>query len=506
MSEAHSDVNVSYWVNSTSPPEFLPLAGEVDVDVAIVGAGIVGLTAARSLKNSGRTVAVIEMDRIARGVSGYTTAKLTAGHGLIYQQLEKKHGSDTASAYARANQSALEQIARWIEDDAIDCDFERRPNYVYTEGSAELDSIVKEVDAARRADLAVSFVRALDLPYEVAGAVALSEQAQFHPRKYLAAFAEQVHGDGSYVFENSRVTDLREGAPCEIQTSDGRVLARDVILATHYPFWNRGLLFPRVHPKRSYAIAGPIDASSAPYGMYISVDQPTRTIRTIPDGDRTLLMVGGNGHPTGQKYDTEHEYLDLERWMKERFGITEITHRWSTHDGVTVDLIPYAGTARRGSEHVYTATGFGKWGMTNGTAAAIVISDQILGRDNGFARLYDPHRMTARASIAKLATENAKVARHWFGDRLVHPQRGRFDDLAPGEASVQRVGVSQVAGYRDDDGRLHAVSATCTHLGCTVTWNGAERSWDCPCHGSRFDVEGRVLHGPALEDLDRKDL
>jgi nitrite reductase/ring-hydroxylating ferredoxin subunit len=349
-------------------------------------------------------------------------------------------------------------------------------------------------------------VRELDLPYEIAGAVALGDQAQFHPRKYLAAFAARIKGDGSHIFEGSRVTDVREGTPCAIQTSGGRVLARDVILATHYPFWDRGLFFPRVHPKSSYAIAGPIEASEAPSGMYISVDQPSRSIRTIPDGDRMLLMVGGNGHATGQNYDTEKEYHDLELWIRERFGITEVTHRWSTHDGVTVDLIPYAGTARRGTEHVYTATGFGKWGMTNGTAAALVICDQILGRANDFSSLFDPHRMTTRGSASKLITENAKVARHWFGDRVKHPQSGAFDDLGPGKAAIKNVGLGQVAGYRDGDGKLHTVSATCTHLGCIVTWNGAEKSWDCPCHGSRFDHEGRVLHGPAIKDLEKKEL
>ena len=505
MSEAHSDVNVSYWVDSTSPTEYPRLAGEVEVDVAIVGAGIVGLTAARLLKDAGRSVAVIEMDRIVRGVTGYTTAKVTVGHSLIYQQLEKKHGPAMARAYARANTEAMVQMARWIADEAIDCDFERRSNYVYSETLEGLGPVRAEVDAARRSGLSASFVRELDLPYEIAGAVALEGQAQFHPRKYLAAFAQRVIGGGSYIFENSRVTDLHEGTPCEVLTGDGRVLAGDVVLATHYPFWDRGLLFPRVHPKRSYAIVAPIE-NEVPSGMYISVDQPTRSIRIIADGDRTLLMVGGNGHATGQRYDTENAYRDLERWMQDRFGVSDVTHRWSTHDGATVDLLPYAGTARRGSEHVFTATGFGKWGMTNGTAAASVIADKILGRDSEFASVFDPHRMTIRASASKLASENATVAKHWFGDRIKHPQAGSFDDLAPGEAAVQRVGSAQVAGYRDDAGELHAVSAVCTHLGCTVTWNGAEKSWDCPCHGSRFDTEGRVLHGPATRDLDKKDV
>ncbi|MFN2593656.1 MAG: FAD-dependent oxidoreductase [Actinomycetota bacterium] len=504
MSEAHSKINVSYWVDTTSPPEYPRLSGEVEVDVAIVGAGIVGLTAARLLKEAGRSVAVVEMDRICRGVTGYTTAKVTSGHSLIYQKLEQKHGPETAGAYARANQSALEQIAQWIATDPIDCDFERRANYVYSETSDELASIQKEVDAAGRAGLDVSFESELDLPFEVAGAVRLENQAQFHPRKYLEHFAKNIPGDGNHLFENSRVTSLREGSPCEVSTADGRILAEHVIIATHYPFWDRGLFFPRVHPKRSYAVAGPI-VGAAPSGMYISVDGRTRSIRTIPDGDRTLLMVGGNGHTVGQNYDTESEYRDLERWMSERFGVDQVTHRWSSHDGITIDLLPYVGTARRGTDRIYTATGFGKWGITNGTAAAQVICDQIAGRDNEFSSLFDPHRITPQASAEKLVVENTKVATHWFGDRIKHPQRGDFDSLAPGEAAVQRVGLDQVAGYRDEDGELHAVSAVCTHLGCVVTWNGAEKSWDCPCHGSRFDYEGRVLHGPAVKDLKRKE-
>ena len=506
MSEAHSRINVSYWVDSTDPEPHPALQGDIEVDVAIVGAGIVGLTAARILKRAGKKVAVIEMDRMVRGVTGYTTAKVTSGHSLLYQQLESKHGEEAARSYAAANQEALEQMARWIEEDGIDCDFERRPNFVYSETDSEKSSIEKEVEAAQRAGLAVSLVTETNLPYQVSAAVRLDDQAQFHPRRYLLHFAKEIAGDGSHIFENSRVVDVSEGDRCEVKTKGGTVRAGHVILATHYPFWDRGLFFPRVHPKRSYAVAGPIDASSAPDGMFISVDEPTRSIRTIPDGDRTLLMVGGNGHSTGQKYDTENEYKDLERWMTERFGVSEVTHRWSTQDGVTVDLLPYAGTARRGTERIFTATGFGKWGMTNGTAAASVIADAILGKTNKYASLYDPHRVTVTASAGKFATENAKVARHMVGDRIKHPQGGAFDDLAPGQAAVQHVGLGQVAGYRDEDGKLHAVSAVCTHLGCIVTWNGAEKSWDCPCHGSRFDTEGKVLHGPALKDLEKKDI
>jgi glycine/D-amino acid oxidase-like deaminating enzyme/nitrite reductase/ring-hydroxylating ferredoxin subunit len=505
MSEAHSSTNVSYWVDSTSGPDHPSLQGEVEADVAIVGAGIVGLTAGWMLKQTGKTVALVEMDRVARGVSGYTTAKVTAGHNLIYERLERRHGPEVARAYAQANQAALELVAGFVEKEHIECDLERRSNYVYSESSESVDQIKEEVAAAQRAGLPASFVTETGLPFPVAGAVRLENQAQFHPRKYLLHLASLVSGDGSQIFERSRITDLREGDLPIVTTEHGSVIAKDVILATHYPFLDRGLFFPRVHQKRSYAIVGPV-ADPPPDGMFISTGSPTRSIRSVRDDGRTLLLVGGNGHPTGQSSDTREKYEDLEAWAKERFGLSDVTHRWSSQDGATIDMLPYVGTARRTSTNVYTATGFGKWGMTNGTAAAAVISDAILGRENEYAGLFDPHRVTVGASFPKVLTENLEVAKHFAGDRLNHPQRGSLDRLAPGEAAVTGVGVGQVAAYRDEKGELHALSAECTHLGCIVHWNPAEKSWDCPCHGSRFDHEGKVLHGPATRDLERKEI
>ena len=465
-----------------------------------------GLTAAWFLKQANKTVAVVEMDRLACGVSGYTTAKITSGHNLIYSRIASEHGMDKARAYARANEAALESIAGLIEKHSIDCDFERRPNYVYSQDLTQTDKIKQEVDSAQQAGLEVSYVTELDLPYPIAGAIRLENQAQFHPRKYLLALADLVDGDGSFLFEHSMVTDVDEGEPCVVSTDSGRVIARDVVMATHYPFLDRGLFFPRVHPKRSYALVAPIDDGAAPSGMYISTEQPTRSIRSVVDGDRTLLLVGGNGHAVGQRADTEECYDDLEHWARDTFGVTEITHRWSTQDGTTVDMLPYAGTARRTSEHVYTATGFGKWGMTNGTAGAAVISDAILGVQNEFAPLFDPHRVTVGPSAKNFVTENSKIAQHWFGDRVKLPHTGNFEDLEPGDADVRRIGTSLVAGHRDESGELHAVSAICTHLRCVVGWNPAEKSWDCPCHGSRFDTEGCVLQGPAVRNLEKKSI
>jgi nitrite reductase/ring-hydroxylating ferredoxin subunit len=334
----------------------------------------------------------------------------------------------------------------------------------------------------------------------------LEDQAQFHPRKYLLRLAEQIEGDGSVVHELTRVTTLHEGSPCRLETSSGTVASEHVIVATNYPFIDRALMFPRIHPKRSYCVTAPIPREADPEGMYISVDQPTRSIRTIPDGERLLVMVGGNGHGVGQEYETEEQYEDLEEWTRRRFDVDDITHRWSTQDGVSVDSIPYAGTARRSSDSVYTLTAFGKWGFTNGAATAEVVVDSILGRPNRHATLYDPHRLSLKASAPKLAEENAKVAMHFVRDRIAHPQTREFESLRPGEGCVRRVGIENIAASRGRDGMLRTLSARCTHLGCIVSWNPAEQSWDCPCHGSRFDAGGKVIQGPATRDLHPRDL
>lgn len=503
--ESGSSDNLSYWVASTQAEPYPALEGTIEVDVAIVGAGIVGITAGLLLQRAGKTVAVVEMDRVVSGVSGFTTAKVTSGHNLIYQRLTKQHGDEAARGYASANEAALEQIRTLVAEEEIECDLETKANYVYSEDPNEIESIEREVESAREAGLRVSLETETSLPYRVAAAIRLDNQAQFHPRKYLLPLAARVAGNGGHLFEHTRVTNLIEDEGCEVVSPRGTLRAEHAVVATNYPFLDRALLFPRVHPKRSYAIAGPIDDSKAPDGMFISSDQPTRSIRTIRDGDRTLLLIGGEGHAVGQDSETMSKYAKLERWAAERFGMNRVEYRWSTQDGTSVDDIPYAGPYRRGS-NVFTATAFGKWGMTNGTAAAMMISDAILGRENQWSALFDPDRISLRAGSKRFALENAKVAAHWFGDRIgfIHLDRSPFRDLPRGEAAVKRIAIDNVAAYRDEKGVLHPFSAVCTHLGCIVAWNPAEKSWDCPCHGSRFDIEGRVIHGPAVKDLKPK--
>ncbi len=495
----------SIWTATSDLPSFPVLDEDVDVDVAVAGAGIVGVTTALLLKRAGLRVALIEMDRIGHGVTGYTTAKVTSGHNLIYKKIESSHGPETSRAYARANQRGLELVLQIVEEERIDCDLERKANYVYAGRPKESDSVRDEVEAARRAGLTVELVSETTLPYPIAAAVRLDDQAQFHPLKYLGRLVDLVAGDGSYVFEKTRAISVEEGSRCRLGTDSGATVHCDyAVVATNYPFTDRSLMFPRVHPARSYAVAGPVAEKLLPEGMFISSHEPTRSIRTIKENGRTLLMVGGEGHPVGRDYDTEQRYEALQEWARERFGMDEFPYHWSAQDGKSVDELPYVGTYRRSSHRVFIATGFAKWGLTNGTVASEMIVDAIRSKPNPFLTTFDPHRITPKASATRAVSENAAVALHWTRDRIAHRQSGSVSQLEPGEAAVVGGPLNPVAVHRDDEGKIHSVSAVCTHLACIVTWNTAERSWDCPCHGSRFDIDGRVVQGPATKDLDPK--
>jgi glycine/D-amino acid oxidase-like deaminating enzyme/nitrite reductase/ring-hydroxylating ferredoxin subunit len=489
--------SASLWTETAPPPDLAPAPpGGITVDVAVVGAGIAGVMTALRLKEAGATVALLEAGRVAAGATGFTTAKVTAGHNLIYAELERTHGADAAAAYAASQAHALEDLAELVRNRAIDCDLERLPNYVYHPPGADPAELGREVDAARRAGLPAELVGEVPLPYATAGAVRLPNQAQLHPRRFVLALADTIPGDGSHVVEGARVRRIRRGRPCEVRAEGLLVRAREVVVATHHPIVDRGLLFAKMRIRRAYVLTAPIARDAAPPGTFISTEDPDHSVRAAPAGDELLLVVSGEGHPTGRARDTEERHRRLERWMRERFDVGEVRHRWSVQDEYPVDRLPFVG--RLGGGRILTATGFGGWGMSNGIAAGRILADLALGRTNPWAGLYDPNRAIRRRR--SLLSLNATVAGRLLADKLARGPRSAAD-LAPGQAAILRVRGRQVAAYRDEAGRLHAVSAACSHLGCTVAWNPAERSWDCPCHGSRFSPDGEVLEAPATAPL-----
>ncbi len=481
----------------------------MSVDVAVLGGGITGITAAQLLKREGKSVALLEAKRIANGVTGYTTAKLTVGHGLIYARLEKTFGREAATMYADSNRAGIERIARFVEEERIDCDFERTSNFVYTESRGDVQRIRDEVEAARRCGVQAEMTTETELPFPVAGAVRVDEQAQFHPRKYLLPLAAGLPGDGSHVFELTRARNIRaRNGGYVVEADTGALHARAVVVATHLPFLDRGFFFAKAHPSMSYAVASEIEHSVAPRGMYISAAEPTRSIRSTPGGEgRRVLIIGGEGHKPGLEDDTEQRYRALEQFLAERFQLASSTHRWSTHDYLPVDGMPYIGRLTRRTDHVYVGTGFAKWGLAKGTAAAMLITDLIVGRPNQWSELYDAKRLNPGASAKRFLKENGQVGLHFVHGRLkARTGREELERLGPGEGAIARVRGKQIAAYRDDDGVLHTLSPTCTHLGCVVEWNTAERTWDCPCHGSRFSGTGIPIEGPAISRLEPKPL
>ena len=494
-------LNSPLWLDAADT-HYPTVQGPVNVDVAVVGAGITGTTAAYLLKQAGKRVALLESDRICAGATGYTTAKLTVGHGLVYGELIDSFGVETARRYALSNQQAIETVAGIVEQHGIDCDFERASNFVYTETAESAHEFEREAKAARRAGIDAHVTTETDLPYPVAAAIRVDQQAQFHPWKYVAGLAGLVDGDGSHVLEQTRATGVHAGDPCTVETTRGVVRAGHVVIATQLPFTDRGLFFARTHPIKSYAIAAPIREEEAPRGMYISIDEPKRSVRSTPGEHGRIIIVGGESHRPGEEQSPGARYNSLEEFLHERFGLDAARWRWSTHDYIPLDGLPYIGRLLPRDDRVLIATGYAKWGMTKGTFAAEILADSILGRPNENAALYDAQRWRLRQSAPVLAKEGSRVAFAFVRDRLRRRDaRATIEALKPGEGANVRIGHKQLAAYRDDAGKLHVLSARCTHLGCIVGWNAADRAWECPCHGSRFAADGALVQGPATADL-----
>jgi glycine/D-amino acid oxidase-like deaminating enzyme/nitrite reductase/ring-hydroxylating ferredoxin subunit len=494
----------SLWVATGPTTSYPALDRDIGADVLVIGAGITGLVTALLLQRAGFEVAVIDKHKVGTGVSGYTTGKVSSLHQLVYSQFASRLGEEGARAYAEANEAGIERIAGLAEELAIDCDFRRRANYTYAASEDDVEKVEEEVEAATAAGLEASYAGEIPLPFPTHGAVRLENQAEFHPLEFVAGVAAALDSEGGRIFEHTLATRLRDGDPCRVQTSGGSVTAEHVVVATHVPFTDRALFFARVHAERSYCVAAPL-RGEAPEGMFISASSPTRSIRSHPVEGRELLIVGGEGHKVGQGGPTTPRYQALEEFAREHFGVSEISHRWSTQDNYSADGAPLVGKLTPLSRRSYAATGFRKWGLAMGAAAGEMLSDAIAGRDNRWAAFFDSNRIPPLAAAVDLAKENANVGFHFFADRIVRRSSDSAGDLGPGEGKVASRDGRQVAISRDEDGVLHAVSARCTHLGCIVAWNDAERSWDCPCHASRFAPDGSVLQGPAVNPLEGRD-
>jgi glycine/D-amino acid oxidase-like deaminating enzyme/nitrite reductase/ring-hydroxylating ferredoxin subunit len=490
----------SLWRATHQLQRFPHLNGDRGTEVAIVGGGVTGLTAAVLLARSGRRVAIVERDFMGSGETGNTTAHLTEAVDARYQNIVRDFGEANAKLVGESKRAALDRIEAFVRESGVDCGFTRLSGYLYAGRQEDVESLGNELDAARRAGCSVTWVDDVPLPFKAFGAVRWDRQAQVHATAYLDALLQEAARHGVRIYEHTRVVSVDDGEPCRIDTDRGEIHAGSVVVAANVPVNNRVLLHTKLAPYRSYVIAG--EVPSAVNGMFWDTDDPYHYIRLHRAGARRWLIVGGEDHRTGEEEETDVRYERLIEYARQRFGMGEATYRWSGQIIEPVDGLPYIGL-NTASKHVYVATGYSGNGMTFGTLAGMIVSDLILGVPNPYTQLYDATRIKPMTSAYDYVAENAPFPAHLVVDRLttLNAQHRPIESLKPGEGAIFSAEDGKLAVCRDREGVLHSVSAICTHLACDVAWNHAEQTWDCPCHGSRFTADGKVINGPAVDDL-----
>jgi len=486
-----------YWTDTATARPFPRLTGDIDADVAVIGGGIVGVTAARLLKDRGLKVALVEARAIGEGVTGRSTAKVTSQHNIALTTIARKFGDDGARLYAEANEAGVRTIRDLAARHEIACSLESRPAFTYTNDEAEVGRIEAEAETARRFGLPASLTRDTGLPFAVLTAMRWDDQAQFHPVDYVKGLAATVPGDGCHVFENSPVIDWD---PRRIGTDQGSVRARHVVMATHLPLGQTGLFYAENFPHTHPVIMGRAERGRVPGGMYVSLDRPRHSVRGHRDGEgRDWLIFAGPSFKAGHVDEERKSFAEIERFAAAHFGVAP-DYRWANEDYTPADHAPFIGWSSSIDDAYLVATGFNAWGISTGTAAAMLIADLVQDRDNPWFDLFDATRIKPIAGAREFVKGTAETASHLIGGYLSRKPHD-LGALAAGEAAILKIDGKNVAAYRDEAGALHAVSAVCTHMGCLVGWNETDRTWDCPCHGSRFALDGEVIHGPAVKAL-----
>ena len=496
----------SLWIETTKNQLHLkPLTQNLETEVCIIGAGLFGLTTAYYLTKQGKKVVVIEKDDIGEKVSGNTTGKITSQHGLFYSHLIDDYGINYAQKYLEVNEKAIQNIKEIIDTEQIECDFEEQSAYVFTTNQDEVIEIEKEVDAVNKLGKKAKLISNVDKPFKMKAGIEFENQAQFHPRKYMIGLANVILKDNQ-IYNYTTATDVQKyGEKFMITTDRGNVLADSVVLATHYTIVNfPGFYFIKMYQSTSYIIA--IETNSKiPEGMYITAEEPVYSFRSAKYNDKNIVLIGGGEHKTGEAIADNSHYTELEKKAKELYPDCKVLFRWNTRDCISLDKIPYIGEFSNLYNNVYVGTGFKKWGMTFSNIVGKIVSDKILGKQNEYEDLFTPTRLKPiknRWEVKNMLKETVdSIALNKF---KIDPSS--VSEIENDNASIMKIDGENIGIYKDKNGKLYAVSPVCTHLGCLLTWNNIDKTWDCPCHGSRFDYTGRNIYEPAIKDLNVKNL
>ncbi len=506
-----SGSTTSNWLDISTGRQYLPLISNHQTDTIIVGGGLAGLSVAYTLITRGHKVVVLEDGFLASGESGRTTAHLSSALDERFYSLEKLFGKEKTSLIYQSHHQAINYIEEIVKTEKIDCDFKRVDGYLFAHVNDTTDNLEKEYNAALRAGALVEWtVNIPGMILQPVKAIRFREQGQFHPVKYMLALAEAITVKGGSIFTSTRVETLDETG---VTTTDGfRVNANNIVVATNSPFVSKYLLPLMQYPYRTYAIAALITKNSLPSALWwdtgdMEADKdtpPYHYVRTQPyNSEYDLLITGGEDHKTGVMDDFSEldRFARLENWARNRFEMGEVVYKWSGQVQEPYDGMAFIGRNVNDKGNVYVVTGDSGHGMTHSTIAAMLIPDLIEGKENLRADIYKPGRLNLKA-LRIFLKEIGSTLSGYFSKKVELPGAERISELALDDAAIIEIGGQKAGAYRDTRGKLHIVSATCTHMGCTVAWNTIEKTWDCPCHGSRFTIKGEILNGPANEPLD----
>lgn len=461
------------------------LRGIINADVVVVGAGMAGILTAYFLQKAGKKVVVVEADRIASGQTKNTTAKITSQHGMIYTKLVETLDEEKAKLYARANEEAIEEYAKLVKDETINCEFQRTKAYLYSTKDSEI--LKKEADTAKSLGIDAEYVDEIDLPYDTKGAVCFHNQAQFHPLKFINKISKQLT-----IYEKSKVTNVLEHG---VEGDNFKVEAKQIVLATHYPFLRTpGYYFLRMHQERSYLL-GLINASLKE-GMYYGIEDG-HTLRSYAQ----YVYFGGESHRTGKNKEGGR-YATLKKEAEAYFNQSKVVSYWSAQDCMTLDGVPYIGHFSADNCNWFIATGFGKWGMTSSMVSGRLISDMISGNFNPYEELFTPQRFHVTASMKNLIKDGVQAVKG-LSKEFLSSAKPDLSEVKPGHGGIIQVEGEKVGVYKAENGETFFVSTKCPHLGCELTYNPDELSFDCPCHGSRFDCYGNLISGPAMKGIQK---
>ena len=495
----------SVWSATAEMPECAALQENVHVDVCVIGAGIAGLSTAYHLVEAGRSVAVLDDGALVSGMTRMTTGHLTNMLDDRYFELEKLHGPEAIRAAADSHTAAIERIGEIVSRHGIDCDFTRVDGYLFLAEGDKRSTLEKELDAAHRAGLRdVELLERAPFEWDTGPCLRFPRQGQFHALKYLKGLAAVIREKGGRIYCNSHADAIEGGVPGVVHVGKHVVTADAIVVATNVPVNNRVMLHTKQAAYMTYVVGARVPRGSVPQVLSWDTGDPYHYIRTQPmggnAGDHDLLIIGGEDHKTGQHYDSPQRYRKLEAWGRSRFPqMGEVEFMWGGQVMEPADYLAFIGHNPMDDENIYVATGDSGMGLTHGTIAGMLLTDLILGRPNPWTKLYSPSRVPLKAAN-DLVREDLNMAAQ-YADWVTPGDVKSFDDIGRDSGAIIRSGLEKIAVYKDEAGAVHACSATCPHLGCIVQWNPGEKTWDCPCHGSRFDAHGHVINGPANRDL-----